>query len=140
MCRTDLADFDLTSRRSGEPARARQIASPGALWRREALEMRHSPRAIAQAPFRGEAGRGRASTGKSWLSPGHPKAPLGGCRRVRRWNGVLEGPGKSSGAQLGRPLLWYTWSGAQPQGRKVLDLVCFEVADPLPNSACLVEN
>ncbi|KAJ1100739.1 hypothetical protein NDU88_005820 [Pleurodeles waltl] len=104
MCRPDLDDFDFPSRRSGESAQAHQIASPGALWRRAALELRRLRRAIAQTPLWGEAGR--ASTG--------PKAPLGGCRKERRGNGVLEGPEKSSGAQLGWPLLGNKWSGAQP--------------------------
>ncbi|KAJ1104087.1 hypothetical protein NDU88_001502 [Pleurodeles waltl] len=83
---------DFPSRRSGESARGRQTASPGALWRRAALELRCSRRAIAQAPLRGEAGRGRASTSRSCLSPSLPKVPLGGCRKVKRGNGVLEGP------------------------------------------------
>ncbi|KAJ1092897.1 hypothetical protein NDU88_006007 [Pleurodeles waltl] len=112
MCWPECIVGDFPSRRSGESARGRQTASPGALWRQAALELRRSRRAIAQAPIWGEAGRGRASTSGSWLSPSRPKVPLGGYRKVRRGNGVLEGPGKSSGAQLGQSLLW---TGAQPQ-------------------------
>ncbi|KAJ1115164.1 hypothetical protein NDU88_003390 [Pleurodeles waltl] len=103
MCRLERVLWDFSSRRSGESAPGGQTASPGALWRRAALELRRSWRALAQAPLWGEAGRGTASTSRSCPSPSRPKVPSGGCRKVRRGNGVLEGPGKSSGAQIGRP-------------------------------------
>ncbi|KAJ1107164.1 hypothetical protein NDU88_004557 [Pleurodeles waltl] len=89
MCRLERGDCDFPSRRSGKSAQARQTASPGSPWRRSALELRRSRRAIAHAPLRGEAGRGRASTSRSWLSPSRLKVPLGGCRKARKGNGVL---------------------------------------------------
>ncbi|KAJ1114661.1 hypothetical protein NDU88_002896 [Pleurodeles waltl] len=138
MCRPDF--LDLLIRGSSELALTQLSGSSGALWKRAALELLCSRRAIAQAPLWGEAGRGRASTGKNWLSPGRPKARPGGCRKVRSGSGALEGPGKSSWAQQGQPLLWNTWSGAQLQGRRVMDPVCLETAGPLSNSACLADG
>ncbi|KAJ1109717.1 hypothetical protein NDU88_007077 [Pleurodeles waltl] len=80
------------------------FSSPGALWwNRAALELQRSWRAMAQAPLCGEAGMGRASTGKGWLSPGRLKAPPGSCKMVRRESGAPEGPGKFSWGQQGRP-------------------------------------
>ncbi|KAJ1153516.1 hypothetical protein NDU88_006275 [Pleurodeles waltl] len=138
MCRPDLANAAPPERKCGELTSARQILSPGAVWRRAALEMWRSRRAIAQAPLRGEAGRGRASTSEGWLSPGRSKAPLVGSKKVRRGNGVLEGSGKFPGAQPGRPLLWNTWMGAQTQGKKIVDPVCADraasnIAGPIEN-------
>ncbi|KAJ1174961.1 hypothetical protein NDU88_000252 [Pleurodeles waltl] len=137
MCRLLRVAGDFPSRRSGESAQGRQTASPGALWRQAALELRCLRRATAQAPLWEEASRGRASTSSFWLSPSRPKVPLGSGRKVRRGSGVLEGPGKSSGAQLGRSLLWNMWTGAQHQeslgawGRKL---------EPPGVGACLSSN
>ncbi|KAJ1195282.1 hypothetical protein NDU88_004563 [Pleurodeles waltl] len=114
MCRLELQELP----RSREPRGGSNtgFGSPGALWDRAALELRRSQRTVAQVPLRGEAGRGRVSTGKGWLSPERLKAHPGGCRKVRSESGASEGPVKLSGGQQGRPLLWNTWSGAQLQG------------------------
>ncbi|KAJ1216949.1 hypothetical protein NDU88_004547 [Pleurodeles waltl] len=114
--------------------------SPGALWDRAALELRHSRRTVAQAPLWGKAGRGRACTGKGSLSPGRLKVLPGGCRKVRSESGALEGPGKLSWGQQGRPLLWNMWSGAQLQGRRVSDPLYLETVGHLSNSVYLADG
>ncbi|KAJ1114615.1 hypothetical protein NDU88_002852 [Pleurodeles waltl] len=51
MCRQDLANAAPPDRKCGEPTSARQILSPGAFWRRAALELRRSRGSLLRPPY-----------------------------------------------------------------------------------------
>ncbi|KAJ1186793.1 hypothetical protein NDU88_003573 [Pleurodeles waltl] len=76
MCQLDLADCDFPSHRSGESARARQIASPpGPLWRRAALELRRSRGPLHRPPSGEKQAGAEPAQAKAGSVPVTPRLP-----------------------------------------------------------------